>query len=417
MLLDYYPTPLQPLSDDNTGNVASRKLLLGVTGGIAAYKSPDLVRRLREHGFDVQVVMSEGAKTFITEMSLQAVSGSPVRSALFDSAAEAAMGHIELARWPDAILIAPATAECLAKLVQGRADDLLTTLCLATDKPIYLAPAMNRLMWSNEATQANVKILQERGYVLLGPGEGEQACGEVGAGRMLEPVEIANQLSLSTSGTIKPLLGKHVLVTAGPTVEPLDPVRYLSNHSSGKMGYAVATAAAATGAEVTLISGPTALQCPNNVKRINVQTAAEMLAACQAESAMQPADVFIATAAVADYQPVEVATQKIKKKTEELTITLRKNPDILATIAADHPQTYCVGFAAETDNVIDYAREKLQRKRLQMVAANDVSNGQVFGRDDNQLTLVWQDGSATLAPSSKLQQAHELIHRISLQLK
>lgn len=390
------------------------KILLGITGGIAAYKTPDLVRRLRERGADVQVVMTNGAAAFVTEHALQAVSGHPVRNDTFDLAAEAAMGHIELARWPDHILIAPATANCIAKLAHGLADDLLSTLCLATDKPISLAPAMNRLMWDHPATQQNIATLQHRGVQLLGPAEGEQACGEVGAGRMLEPLKLAEQLLNKHTATPRSLAGKRVLITAGPTLEPLDPVRYLSNHSSGKMGYAVATAAAEAGAEVTLISGPTALACPANVHQHNVQTATEMLATVQQHMANQ--DVFIATAAVADYHPSEVAEQKIKKKADELTITLQKNPDILATVAAEHPQVFTVGFAAETDNVINYARGKLERKQLNMIAANDVSNGQVFGQDHNQLTIVWADGEQCLAPSSKTEQAQQLIERIASEL-
>lgn len=408
------------------------KVLLGVTGGIAAYKTPDLVRRLRERGCDVQVVLSKGAEQFITPLTLQAVSGQAVRDDTFDLAAEAAMGHIELARWPDAILIAPTTAECMAKLAHGHANDLLSTLCLATDRPVYLAPAMNRLMWSNAATQANLAILQQRGFGVFGPGEGEQACGETGAGRMLEPIELADLLTdlLVSAMQAKPstangplLTGKRVLLTAGPTIEALDPVRYISNHSSGKMGYAIAQAAQAAGAEVTLISGPTQLTPPPGVKIVSVKTADDMLMA--AEQHIQAQDVFIATAAVADYKAKQVADSKIKKPADsadndELTITLAKNPDILARIASQHPQVFSVGFAAETDNVLDYAQRKLERKNLNMIAANCVADGAVFGQDQNQLTLLWRDKQTlqtlALPTASKTVLAEQLIEHIAKQL-
>lgn len=423
----------------------SHNILLGVTGGIAAYKSPELVRRLRELGANVQVVMTAGAAEFITPLSLQAVSGQPVRSELFDLAAEAAMGHIELARWPDAILIAPATADCMAKLAAGLSGDLLSTLCLATDKPIYLAPAMNRLMWSNAATQANVNVLKSRGFKFFGPADGEQACGEIGAGRMVEPLDLAQHLysalgftdnsaanSADSSTNVMPnvaqvhdqardvkntldgkLAGKHVVITAGPTVEPIDPVRYISNHSSGKMGYAIAAAATAAGAKVTLISGPTQLEPPLGVDRIDVQTAQDMLTAVQCT--MDACDVFIATAAVADYKMAQTADKKIKKTADTMNLALTKNPDILAAVASEHPQVFTVGFAAETDNVLQYARDKLARKKIDMIAANDVSNGQVFGQDNNQLTVVWADGECLLPSNSKTQLGHQLVDLIGEQ--
>lgn len=366
------------------------------------------MRRLKERGADVRVVMTAGAQEFITPLTLQAVSGEDVRTGLFDLDAEAAMGHIELARWADKIIIAPASADFIARFTVGMANDLLTTLCLATDKPIYLAPAMNRLMWADAATQANIQTLQQRGVSILGPGSGEQACGEVGAGRMLEPLEIIDG---STLPTIAPLLaGKRLLITAGPTQEAIDPVRYISNHSSGKMGYAIASAAAHMGAEVTLVSGPTVLAKPP-VRCIEVLSAAEMLAACEAQ--VDGKDVFIATAAVADYRVDQAADQKIKKNAASLSLGLQRNPDILATISAANPSLFTVGFAAETNDVLAYARDKLQRKQLNMIAANEVGAGKAFGQDDNAITLVTAEAEIDLGRASKQVLAFKLLTEIA----
>jgi phosphopantothenoylcysteine decarboxylase/phosphopantothenate--cysteine ligase len=386
------------------------RVLLGVTGGIAAYKSPDLVRRLRERGADVQVVMTEGAKQFITPLTLQAVSGQPVRDSLWDAAAEAAMGHIELARWADVVLIAPATADFLAGHVHGRANDLLTTVCLATSAPVHVAPAMNRLMWANPATQSNVTTLRGRGVTVHGPAEGEQACGETGEGRMLEPVEIAEAVLASLSGT-RPLEGLKVVVSAGPTREPIDPVRFVSNRSSGKMGYAVAQAAREAGAEVVLVSGPVNLPVPPGVTRVGVESAQQMHDAVHA--ALAGANIYIGAAAVADYQPVQCAAQKIKKTRDSMTIELTRAPDILASVAALERRPFVVGFAAETERVEEHARDKLVRKNLDMIAANRVGGGLAFDRDDNSLVVLWRDGREDLGSASKAELARRLVARIA----
>ena len=386
------------------------RILLGVTGGIAAYKSPDLVRRLRERGAEVQVVMTEGARQFVTPLTFQAVSGREVRDSLWDANAEAAMGHIELARWADAVLIAPATAEFIAKLAQGRADDLLTTLCLATASPVSVAPAMNQQMWANEATQANISTLRGRGVVVLGPGSGDQACGETGEGRMLEPAELAAAVLESLSGA-RPLAGCKVVVTAGPTRERIDPVRFISNRSSGKMGYAVAQAAREAGAEVILVSGPVALPAPAGVTRVNVESARQMLAAVQ--SALEGADIYIGAAAIADYEPASVSAQKIKKSSDTMTLSLVKAPDILASVAALERRPFVVGFAAETQDVEQNARAKLEGKRLDMIAANRVGDGIAFDQDENSLLLLWQGGREELATCGKLELARKLVARIA----
>ncbi len=382
------------------------RILLGITGGIAAYKTPDLVRRLRERGAEVQVVMTASARQFVAPLVLQAVSGREPRESLWDPAAEAAMGHIELARWADLVLVAPATAEFMARLVHGRADDLLATLCLATAAPLHLAPAMNRLMWSNPATQANVAALRARGVALHGPVAGEQACGETGEGRMLEPVEIAEAvfalLSLS-----RPLAGRKVVVSAGPTRERLDPVRFLTNRSSGKMGYAVAQAAREAGAEVVLVSGPVSLAAPPGVTRVDVESARQMHEAVHA--AMRGADVYIGAAAVADYEPAQAAPEKIKKDAPTMTLELVKAPDILASVAALEPRPFVVGFAAETQKVEEHARAKLERKRLDMIAANRVGDGLAFDRDDNALIVLWDGGREELETAGKLELARRLI--------
>ncbi len=398
-------------------NLTQRRILLGVTGGIAAYKSADLVRRLREAGAEVQVVMTEGGKRFITPLTMQAVSGRPVRDSLLDTAAEAAMGHIELARWADLILVAPASADFIARLAQGRADDLLCTLCLATDAPIAVAPAMNRLMWANAATQANVNTLRDRGISLWGPGEGDQACGEVGPGRMLEPLELVERVGGYFSNG--PLSGLKVLLTAGPTREPLDPVRFITNRSSGRMGYALAEACEAAGAQVTLVSGPVQLPTPAGVARIDVETAAEMHAAVMAHAG--EADIFIGCAAVADYRPDNCADSKIKKGSEQageaMQIGMTRNADILADVAARFDGLFTVGFAAETDNLQDYARSKLQRKGLDMIAANWVGADRGFDRDDNALWVFWVGGEQALPNAPKKVLARQLVDLIDLRLK
>ena len=382
------------------------RILLGVTGGIAAYKSADLVRRLIERGADVQVVMTAAAKKFVTPMTFQAVSGRPARCDLWDGAAEAAMGHIELARWAQLVLIAPASADFIARLAGGRADDLLSTLCLATEAPIALAPAMNRVMWANKATQANVDTLISRGLRMLGPAAGSQACGETGIGRMWEPAQLAESL-LAPPANAGLLAGLNVLITAGPTRERLDPVRYLTNRSSGKMGFAVAAAAREAGAHVTLVSGPVQLQPPTGVTRINVESARDMYAAVHRHVA--EADVFIAAAAVADFQPVTIAKQKIKKQGVSVKLDLEPAPDIVKSVADMAKRPFVVGFAAETNDVEDNARSKLKRKKLDMIAANHVGDGIAFDCDDNALTVIWPGGKVEVPRGPKIDVARALI--------
>jgi phosphopantothenoylcysteine decarboxylase/phosphopantothenate--cysteine ligase len=386
------------------------RILLGVTGGIAAYKSPDLVRRLMERGAEVQVVMTAAAQKFITPMSFQAVSGRPTRSDLWDSAAEAAMGHIELARWAQLVLIAPASADFIARLAGGRADDLLATLCIATEAPIVIAPAMNRVMWANKATQANVDTLMARGVRVLGPASGNQACGEIGAGRMWEPLQLAESV-LEPPANAGLLTGLNVLITAGPTRERLDPVRYLTNRSSGKMGFAVAAAAREAGAHVTVVSGPVHLPTPTGVTRIDVESAREMYAAVHRH--IGEADVFIAAAAVADFQPVTVAKQKIKKQGVSVKLELEPAPDIVKSVADMAKRPFVVGFAAETDNVEDNARSKLKRKKLDMIAANQVGDGIAFDCEDNALTVLWPGGKSEVTRGPKIDVARTLIGLIA----
>ena len=387
------------------------RVLLGVSGGIAAYKAAELVRRLRAAGAQVRVVMTEGAKRFITPLTLQALSGNPVRDSLWDDGAEAAMGHIELARWATRVLIAPATADTLARLAHGHADDLLSTLVLATSAPLAVAPAMNQQMWAHPATQANVALLCGRGVQVFGPGSGDQACGEVGPGRLLEPSELVSLLAEQIRANAL-LAGARVLITAGPTFEDIDPVRFIGNRSSGKMGFAVAAAAAAMGAEVTLIAGPVALPTPANVKRIDVRSAAQMLAAVMAELAGQ--DIYIGAAAVADYTPACVAGKKIKKTTADMSVALDRTTDILATVAATSPRPFVVGFAAETHDLEHYARDKLQRKGLDLIAANQVGcAGGGFEADCNTLQVFWADGARTLGPDSKTAVAQQLLGLIA----
>ena len=387
-------------------------VVLGITGGIAAYKSPDLVRRLRERGAEVQIVMTASAAEFVTETALQAVSGRPVRDNLWDKEAEAAMSHIELARWADVVLIAPATAEVMARIVSGGAPDLLTTICLATEAPIALAPAMNRVMWSNPATEANRKVLEERGIHLIGPGVGSQACGETGAGRMLEPDVIAATVFNITAEKGQGLFeGRKVVITAGPTREAIDPVRYITNRSSGKMGYAMASAAAAQGADVILVSGPVELADPVGVEVVRVESAEEMFDATHA--AVVDADMFIAAAAVADYRPAKIVEQKIKKSDASISLELVRCPDILASVAALDAAPFTVGFAAETENVREYARAKMQKKGLDMIIANRVGHDRGFDRDDNAVTVLWDGGEQSFPTSLKVELARNLIELVA----
>jgi len=395
------------------------KILLGVSGGIAAYKSAELIRRLKEQSFDVRVVMTDSAKNFITPMTLQAVSGNPVHEQLFDCQAEAAMGHIELAKWADVILIAPATANIIAKIAGGLADDLLTTLILASPSALVIAPAMNQQMWANQATLANVQLLKKRGIEILGPAEGEQACGDVGFGRMLEPMDIIQGLrkSLGVDKTsINPaqtFTGKKLVITAGPTIEAIDPVRFISNHSSGKMGYALAEAAILAGAQVTLISGPVNLKTPNKVTRISVTSAQEMLLAVKEQ--IDACDIFIGCAAVADYAPVEVAAEKIKKNAAEMQFKLKKNPDIISWVTEQKKPPFVVGFAAESQNLQAFAESKLKKKKLDMICANDISQqGLGFNSNNNEILLLNRDGGQQkLPPSSKRNIAVQIIAEIS----
>jgi phosphopantothenoylcysteine decarboxylase / phosphopantothenate---cysteine ligase len=388
-----------------------KRILLGVTGGIAAYKSPDLVRRLLERGAEVQVVMTAGAREFVAPLTFQAVSGREVRSDLWDENAERAMSHIELARWADLIIIAPATADFIAQLAHGMADTLLATICLATAAPVAVAPAMNRLMWANAATQANVAQLRARGVHVLGPDSGSQACGEIGEGRMLAPEDIAlgAYALLPAQG---PLVGRKVLITAGPTRERIDPVRFISNRSSGKMGYAVAQAARDRGAEVVLVSGPVSLCEPAGVRRISVESAAQMHDAVMNE--VEGVDIFIATAAVADYRPAEPASKKIKKVNDTLEVRMERTIDILHTVAQRAVRPYTVGFAAETNDVEAHALAKLKRKNLDLIAANEVGDSKVFDQDDNALLLLWPNGGRLeLGAGAKTELAAKLMDFVS----
>jgi len=399
------------------------KILLGVTGGIAAYKSLELTRLFIKAGHEVQVVMTSGAKEFIQPLSFQALSGNPVRDSLFDANQEAGMGHIELARWADVIVIAPTSAETLAKFRMGRADDLLTTLILATDRPIVLAPAMNRLMWSNDATQENVAILKRRGWHLLQPGSGEQACGEVGEGRMPEPIEIfeaveevkeqQQQTYQAWSKLTSFWQDKSLLITAGPTYENIDPVRFIGNRSSGKMGFSIAEAASKAGANVTLISGPVELQASDNIKRIDVRSALQMFDEVKTQYNQQ--EVFISAAAVADFRAANATGQKLKKQadSDSMTLELVKNPDIVAWVAQQLDKPFVVGFAAETQNVIEYAQDKLKRKNLDMICANQVGENLGFETDENSLTLISPDKLQQLPRSTKTQQAIQLLQFIA----
>jgi phosphopantothenoylcysteine decarboxylase/phosphopantothenate--cysteine ligase len=392
-------------------SLAQRRILLGVSGGIAAYKSCELVRRLRDLDAQVRVVMTERATHFVSPTTFQALSGQSVRVSLWDEQAEAAMGHIELARWAERILIAPASADLIARLAHGLADDLLTTLCLASAAPLYLAPAMNQQMWAHPAVQANIETLRQRGTQLLGPAAGEQACGDIGSGRMLEPHELRDAMVASFGG--RSLADLNVLVSAGPTYEDIDPVRFIGNRSSGRMGFAVAQAAAQAGARVTLVAGPVSLATPAGIaQRIDVRSAAQMHAAVL-EAAAQT-DIYIGAAAVGDYRPQEVSTHKLKKHDGAgLSLQLSENPDILASLSAQSVRPFLVGFAAETHDVASYAQSKLRRKGLDMIAANQVGGGLGFEAADNALTLYWADGALELPRASKSELAQQLIAQVA----
>src|ERR1700722_11003006 len=386
-----------------------KRILLGVTGGIAAYKSADLARRLIEHRAQVQVVMATAAREFVTPPTFQALSGRPVRTDLWDAAAEAAMGHIELARWAELVLVAPASADFIARLAHGLADDLLRTLCLANEAPIAVAPAMNQLRWRNAATRSNVELLATRGVRLIGPGVGDQACGEHGPGRLVEPAEIVAQIAplLSPAG---PLTGRRVLLTAGPTRECIDPVRFVSNRSSGKMGFALAQSLRDVGAEVVLISGPVTLPTPLGVRRIDVESCEQMYAAVQRE--LPGTAIFIGTAAVADYRPLACAEQKIKKTSETLALELTRTPDILTHVSASPRPPFVVGFAAETQSVEQHARTKLMSKNLDLIAANEVGHTKAFDCEENSLLVLWRGGRAELPVASKRELARALTNLI-----
>ncbi len=390
--------------------LANKRVLLGVSAGIAAYKAPDIVRKLTELGAEVEVILTRNADQFVAPLALQAVSGRPVHDFAMTAESESGMGHIDLARWADVVLIAPATANVIARLCQGNADELLTTVCVATEAPLAVSPAMNQQMWQNIATQQNMQTLADRGTLILGPDSGEQACGEIGMGRMLQPTDIAQQLGEHfETGTLS---GQRVMITAGPTWEALDPVRGITNHSSGLMGYALARAASDAGASVTLISGPTNLDKPERVHSVDVVSALDMRDAVFKDIDNQ--DIFIGVAAVADYRPVESSEQKIKKNADEMTIKMIKNPDILAEVASHSNRPFCVGFAAETNDVASYARGKLERKKLDMIAANHVGGTETgFGSPNNAITLITTEQVIELPKQNKYALARNLISEIA----
>ncbi|WP_286799396.1 MULTISPECIES: bifunctional phosphopantothenoylcysteine decarboxylase/phosphopantothenate--cysteine ligase CoaBC [Acinetobacter] len=404
--------------------IPHKNIILAVTGGIAAYKSAIVVRRLKDYGFDVRVVMTQGAQAFITPLTFQALSGNPVHTELLDPEAEAGMGHIELARWADLILVAPASCDSIAKFANGLADDLLSTLYLATKAPVWVAPAMNQQMWAAKATQRNLKTLVEDGVHVIMPDAGEQACGDVGLGRMPEPEDLARQVAAyfhkaqrAIAEKFGLLAGKRVTITAGPTREAIDPVRYISNHSTGKMGFALAAACYAAGAKVTLVAGPVSLDTPNGVQRINVSSAMQMLDVSM-NQLQQGCDIFIATAAVADYRVAQVAEHKIKKAGDELALSLVKNPDIVATIAQQQQRPFMVGFAAETQNVEEYAAGKLVAKKLDMIACNDVSRPDIgFASDENAMTVFFAQSyhmnKRELEKASKQEISQQLVESIA----
>ena len=390
-------------------DLQGQKVLLGVSGSIAAYKSPDIVRRLKDQGADVRVVLTASAEKLVSPTVFQAVSGEPVRGDIWDEQAEAAMGHIELAKWADLILIAPATANVIAQLAAGSADNLLTTICLATEAPVVLAPSMNQAMWNDAATQANCDVLRKRNIKLIGPDEGSQACGDVGPGRMSEPADIVSRLS--RGGKSGPLEGLRVMVTAGPTREAIDPVRFVSNRSSGKMGFAVARAAADAGAEVTLVAGPVSLPTPPRVERIDVENTQQMVDAAMAD--IGGIDIYIGAAAISDYRPQNPASQKIKKSAATFVLEMVKSPDLLATIAALEDGPFAVGFAAETEKLEQHATDKLNRKQLDMIIANLVGEKLCFDADDNEVVVLWQGGRQPLPRSSKPELARQLVEVIA----
>lgn len=398
------------LTESFTGSLAGTRILIGISGGIAAYKSAELVRRLTERQAQVRVVMTDSAKAFITPLTLQAVSGAPVSDTLLDPAAEAGMGHIELAKWAQLIVVAPASANTLARLASGLADDLLSTLCLASPAQLAVAPAMNQQMYAHPATQDNLAVLAQRNTLVWGPGQGAQACGDIGSGRMLEPMELVGLIEDYFTPHAQPLAGIKLMLTAGPTREALDPVRFISNHSSGKMGFSLAAAAAQLGAEVTLVSGPVTLATPAGVTRLEVESAAQMHATVMAHIAEQ--QIFIACAAVADYAPKTVAKQKIKKTADRdnMVIELVKNPDIVADVAALPNKPFTVGFAAETHDLAQYARDKLTRKGLDMIAANHIGLAdQGFNSDTNALSVFWSNGQTELELANKSALARQLL--------
>jgi|TARA_B100001939_G_scaffold195550_1_gene168289 phosphopantothenoylcysteine decarboxylase/phosphopantothenate--cysteine ligase len=387
----------------------NKNIIVALTGSIAAYKAAELVRLIKKSGAEVRIIMTDAAKEFITPITMQALSGNPIHSNLLDMEAEAAMGHIELAKWADAIVVSPCSANTLAKISQGLGSDLLTAVILASEAKVFLAPAMNQQMWNAQITQENVVRASSLGHKILGPGEGEQACGDIGSGRMLEPEEIFAALeafSLSLLG------GKKVLITAGPTQEPIDPVRYLSNHSSGKMGYALAEAAEAAGASVTLVSGPVNLRASSSIEVIDVVTAKDMFA--EVKRSIEAADIFIGCAAVADYSPLNTHSQKIKKNlNENLLLELEPNPDILKFVSENYSNKTIIGFSAETENVEDFAREKLVAKNLDFIVANDVSRNDIaFNAAENEVLIISKDKTKALAKASKILVAHQILNYI-----
>ena len=392
------------------GSLTNKHVIVGISGGIAAYKSAEIVRRLQDHGAEVRVVMTTAATEFIRPMTLQALSGHPVHTDLLDEQAEAAMGHIELARWADLLLIAPASANFISTMVHGGADSLLGAIYLATSAKVVVAPAMNQAMWSHPATTENIKILKSRDAVILNPDDGPQACGDVGPGRLQQPQQLVDQLvDIFECGL---LAGKKVVITAGPTRESIDPVRYISNHSSGKMGYALASSLAEAGAKVTLISGPVSLNCPERCKFVSVVSADDMLTASMA--AAKQADIFIGAAAVADYRPVNIEQQKIKKRDDHISLELQKNPDIISTVASTYKHLFVVGFAAETENIDSFAKDKLQRKQLNAIIVNDVSRSDIgFNTDDNEVSWIDKKAAKSLGKKSKSQLAREIVALIA----
>ena len=394
-------------------SLSNKRIILGVTGGIAAYKSAEVVRRLQDRGAEVRVVMTPGAEEFLRPLTMQALSGHPVHTGLLDEKAEAGMGHIELARWADLLLIAPASADFIANMVHGRADSLLAAIYLATPAKVAIAPAMNQAMWSHSASVENINNLTRRGVTIIGPESGSQACGDIGPGRMEQPDSIIEQASsLFNSGVLQ---GKKVVITAGPTREALDPVRYISNHSSGKMGYALAAAAIDVGADVTLISGPVALSIPEKCQGILVMSADEMQQA--ALEFAEGADIFIATAAVADYKAASVASEKIKSGDDKMTIRLEKNPDIVSSVASTFEDLFVIGFAAESNDVETYAKGKLEQKHLDAIVANDISRADIgFNSDDNEVSWIDTDSTIIFSKRSKAQLARDLVAQIAIKI-